>query len=138
MAWRNFAERNPDLPVGFIINSATKTEVPQEVIDAYEAPWPNAESKAGVAQFPLLVPTSEDGPGVTEMNAARERLSRWEKPALICFSDSDPIFPPKAGQRFVDLIPGAQELRVIEGAAHFLQEDKGEEIAAHINEFLAG
>jgi haloalkane dehalogenase len=137
-AWRNFAERNPDLPVGFIINSATKTEVPQEIIDAYEAPWPTAESKAGVAQFPLLVPTSEDAPGVAEMNAARERLSEWEKPALVCFSDSDPIFPPKAGQRFVDLIPGAQELRVIEGAAHFLQEDKGAEIAGHINEFLAG
>jgi haloalkane dehalogenase len=138
MAWRNFAERNPDLPVGFIINGATKTEVPQEVIDAYEAPWPNAESKAGVAQFPLLVPIDEKGPGVAEMSATRERLSKWEKPALVCFSDSDPIFPPRAGQWFVDLIPGAEELRVIEGAAHFLQEDKGEEIAGHINEFLAG
>ena len=60
MAWRNFAERNPDLPVGFVIQSATATEVPQEIVDAYEAPWPNAESKAGVAQFPLLVPTSPD------------------------------------------------------------------------------
>jgi haloalkane dehalogenase len=138
MAWRNFAERNPDLPVGFIIQSATATDVPEEITRAYEAPWPNAESKAGVAQFPLLVPIKEDGPGVAEMNAARDRLSRWEKPTLVCFSDSDPIFSPKAGQRFVDLIPGAQELRVIEGAAHFLQEDKGEEIAAHINEFLAG
>lgn len=138
MAWRNFAERNPDLPVGFIIQSATKTDVPQEIIDAYEAPWPNAESKAGVAQFPLLVPVDEGAAGVAEMNAVREGLSRWDKPALVCFSDSDPIFQPKAGQRFVDLIPGAEELRVIEGAAHFLQEDKGEEIAVAINEFLAG
>jgi haloalkane dehalogenase len=136
MAWRNFAERNPDLPVGFIIQSATKTELPQEVLDAYEAPWPNAESKAGVAQFPLLVPIEESGDGVAEMNAVRDALSKWEKPALVCFSDSDPIFQPKAGQRFVDLIPGARELRVIEGAAHFLQEDKGEEIAAAINDFL--
>jgi haloalkane dehalogenase len=137
MAWRNFAERNPDLPVGFIIQSATVTELPQEIMDAYEAPWPNAESKAGVAQFPLLVPISEDGVGVAEMAAVRERLSKWEKPALVCFSDSDPIFPPRAGQRFVDLIPGARELRVIEGGAHFLQEDKGEDIAAAVNEFLA-
>ena len=36
----------------------------------------------------------------------------------------------------MDLIPGAAELRVIEGAAHFLQEDKGEQIAAEINRFL--
>ena len=136
MAWRNFAERNPDLPVGFIIQSATVTELPPEITAAYEAPWPTAESKAGVAQFPLIVPLSESDPGVAEMGAVRERLSRWEKPALICFSDSDPIFPPKAGQRFVDLIPGARELEVIEGGAHFLQEDKGEEIATAINRFL--
>jgi haloalkane dehalogenase len=137
MAWRNFAERNPDLPIGFVIQSATATEVPQEVLDAYEAPWPNPESKAGAAQFPLLVPTSEGAPGVAEMNAARKRLESWEKPVLVCFSDSDPIFTPKAGQRFVDAIPGARELVVIEGAAHFLQEDKGEQIASEINRFLA-
>jgi haloalkane dehalogenase len=137
MAWRNFAERNPDLPVGFVIDGATATDVPKDVIQAYEAPWPNAESKAGAAAFPLLVPISEDAPGVPEMNAARDRLAAWEKPALVCFSDSDPIFTPKAGQRFVDLIPGAIGLTVIQGAAHFLQEDKGEEIAAEINSFLA-
>jgi haloalkane dehalogenase len=136
MAWRNFAERNPDLPVGFIIQGATATDVAQEVIDAYEAPWPNAESKAGPAQFPLIVPIEETAPGAAEMNAARERLGEWEGPALVCFSDSDPIFTPKAGQRFVDLIPGARDLIVIEGAAHFLQEDKGEQIASEINSFL--
>jgi haloalkane dehalogenase len=70
------------------------------------------------------------------MAAARERLQEWERPALVCFSDSDPIFTPKAGQRFVDLIPGARDLVVIEGAAHFLQEDKGEQIAGEINAFL--
>jgi haloalkane dehalogenase len=136
MAWRNFAERNPDLPVGFVIQGATATDVPPDVVSAYEAPWPNAESKAGAAQFPLLVPISPESPGVAEMDATRDRLAAWEKPALVCFSDSDPIFTPKAGQRFVDLIPGAQELCVIEGAAHFLQEDKGAEIAAAVNRFL--
>jgi haloalkane dehalogenase len=137
MAWRAFAERNPDMPVGFVIQSATATEVPEEIIAAYEAPWPNADSKAGVAQFPLLVPLSESDAGVAEMTTIRERLASWEKPALVCFSDSDPIFTPRAGQRFVDLIPGARELRVIEGGAHFLQEDKGEEIGGEINLFLA-
>ena len=60
LAWRAFAEKNPDLPVGFVIQGATATEVPDDVIAAYDAPFPNAESKAGAAQFPLLVPTSED------------------------------------------------------------------------------
>ncbi len=70
------------------------------------------------------------------MTAVREQLSRWEKPTLVAFSDSDPIFPsPKAGQVFVDLIPGAGEQVVIEGGGHFLQEDRGEVIAAAILEW---
>jgi len=138
LAWRAFAERNPDLPVGFVIQSATATELPQEIVDAYEAPWPTPESKAGVAAFPLLVPLTAEDPGAAEMRSVAERLGEWEKPTLVCFSDSDPIFTPKAGQRFVDAIPGAHELRVIEGAAHFLQEDKGEQIAAEMISFLEG
>jgi haloalkane dehalogenase len=112
--------------------------VPKEIIDAYEAPWPTPESKAGTAAFPLLVPLTPEDPGAAEMTHVVEELKGWDKPALVCFSDSDPIFTPKAGQRFVDLIPGAEELRVIEGGAHFLQEDRGEQIAAEIASFLRG
>jgi haloalkane dehalogenase len=133
MAWRDFAERNPDLPVGFVIQSATTTELSDDVIAGYEAPFPTPESKAGAAQFPLLVPISEEQPGAAEMRAVMDDLSRWEKPALVAFSDSDPVFPyPKAGQVFVDRIPGAGEQVCIEGAAHFLQEDRGERIAQEI------
>jgi haloalkane dehalogenase len=133
MAWRNFAERNPDLPIGFIVDGATATDLDERVKRAYEAPFPNAESKAGAAQFPLLVPIEPDQPGADEMAAVMDELSRWEKPALVAFSDSDPVFPyPKAGQVFVDRIPGAGEQVCIEGAAHFLQEDRGEQIAEHV------
>lgn len=138
LAWRDFAERTPDLPVGFVIQSATTTELPDEVIAAYEAPFPTVESKAGAAMFPLLVPTEEGAPGADEMKAVADELSRWEKPALVAFSDSDPVFPyPRAGDVFADLIPGAGEQVPIEGAAHFLQEDRGEQIAEHILRFLA-
>jgi haloalkane dehalogenase len=137
LAWRDFAERNPDLPVGFVIKGATATDVSDEVLGAYEAPFPTAESKAGAAQFPLLVPTSDDDPGATEMRAVSDELSRWDKPALVAFSDSDPVFPyPRAGERFCELIPGAGEQVRIEGAAHFLQEDRGEAIAAEILRFV--
>jgi haloalkane dehalogenase len=137
LAWRDFAARNPDLPVGFVIQSATTTELPDDVVAAYEAPFPTVDSKAGAAQFPLLVPTTEDAPGAAEMGAVMEQLSRWEKPTLVAFSDSDPVFPfPRAGERFSETIPGAGEQVRIEGAAHFLQEDRGEEIADRILEFL--
>jgi haloalkane dehalogenase len=120
-----------------VLQGATATELPDGVVAAYEAPFPSAESKAGAAQFPLLVPTSDDAEGATVMRAVVDELSRWEKPALVAFSDSDPVFPyPRAGQFFCDLIPGAGEQVRIEGAAHFLQEDRGEEIAEQIVRFL--
>jgi haloalkane dehalogenase len=137
LAWRDFAERNPDLPIGFVLKGATATELPQEVLDAYEAPFPTPESKAGAARFPMIVPTSDDQPGAAEMRAVADELSRWEKPALVAFSDSDPVFPyPRAGQVFVDLIPGAGEQVRIADAAHFLQEDRGERIAEEILRFV--
>ena len=137
MAWRDFAERNPDLPIGFIVDGATATDIDDRVKAAYEAPFPTPESKAGAAQFPLIVPIDEGMAGAAEMRAVTDELSRWEKPALVAFSDSDPVFPyPKAGQQFVDAIPGAGEQVKIEGAAHFLQEDRGEEIARHLLSLL--
>jgi haloalkane dehalogenase len=137
MAWRNFAEKNPDLPVGFVIQGATTTELSDDVVAAYDAPFPNTESKAGAAQFPLLVPTTHDAPGASEMAAVTDALSRWEKPALVAFSDQDPVFPyPKAGQSFVDVIPTVSEQIRIEGGGHFLQEDRGERLADEVLKHL--
>jgi haloalkane dehalogenase len=138
LRWRAFAERNPDLPVGMVVQGATTTDLDPAVVAAYEAPFPTAESKAGAATFPLLVPIDESSPGAAEMAAVMDALSRWKKPALVAVSDSDPVFPsPKAGQVFVDLIPGAGEQVVIEGGGHFLQEDRGGSIAAVILAWLA-
>ncbi|MBA2793630.1 MAG: alpha/beta fold hydrolase [Thermoleophilaceae bacterium] len=139
LAWRDFAERNPDLPVGFVLQSATTTELPDDVVAAYEAPFPSPESKAGAAQFPLIVPLERDSPGAADMLAVVGALRAWEKPALVAFSDEDPVFPyPAAGDEFANLIPGAGEQVRIEGASHFLQEDRGEQIAEHVLRFVRG
>lgn len=138
MAWRDFAERNPDLPVGFVVQGATSTELPDDVVAAYEAPFPTVESKAGAAQFPLLVPIEEGAPGAAEMVAVIEELRGWDKPALVAFSDQDPVFPyPRAGEEFTTMIPGAGEQVRIVGASHFLQEDAGEPVAEHILRFMS-
>jgi haloalkane dehalogenase len=137
MAWRDFAERNPDLPVGFVVQGATSTELPDEVVAAYEAPFPTLESKAGAAQFPLLVPIEEGAPGAAEMLGVIDGLRGWGKPALVAFSDQDPVFPyPRSGEEFVTMIPGAREQVRIEGASHFLQEDRGERIAAAVLDWM--
>jgi haloalkane dehalogenase len=130
MAWREFAERTPDLPIGMIMQGATTTELSPTVLVGYEAPFPTSESKAGAQRFPLLVPLTAEDPGVPEMLEVQELLSRWEKPALIAFSDNDPVFPyPQAGEQFTSLIPSAGTQVRIAGAAHFLQEDRGSQIA---------
>ena len=136
-AWREFAVKNPDLPIGFVVKGATATELSEDVIAGYEAPFPTVESKAGAAAFPLLVPITADDPGAATMAEVRNAIERWDKPALVAFSDSDPIFPQRAGERLAERIPGAGQFVPIEGAAHFLQEDKGEVIADRIVEFLS-
>jgi len=140
MAWREFAERTPDLPIGMIVQGATTTDLPPDVVAAYEAPFPTPESKAGAARFPLLVPLTPDEPGAAEMLAVKDALASWDKPALVAFSDTDPVFPyPIAGEQFTELIPTAGEQVRIEGAAHFLQEDRGPEIVdAMLAAFSAG
>lgn len=128
-SWRDFVERTPDLPIGMIVQGATTTELAPEVVAAYEAPFPTPESKAGAQTFPLIVPMTAEDPGAAEMAAVREALSAWDKPALVAFSDSDPIFPyPIAGEQFTELIPTAGEQVCIEGAAHFVQEDRGAQV----------
>ncbi len=129
MAWREFAARTPDLPIGMIMQGATTTELAPEVVAAYEAPFPTPESKAGAQRFPLLVPLTPDDPGAREMAAVQDALMDWSKPALVAFSDNDPVFPyPKSGEVFTELLPTAGEQVAIAGAAHFLQEDAGPQI----------
>jgi haloalkane dehalogenase len=138
MVWREFVERTPDLPIGMIIQGGTTTDLPAEVVAAYDAPFPNLESKAGAARFPLLVPLSATDPGAAEMLAVKDALAGWDKPALVAFSDTDPVFPyPIAGEQFTQLIPTAGEQVRIEGAAHFLQEDRGPQIVDAMLESFA-
>jgi haloalkane dehalogenase len=136
LAFREFVIANPDLPVGDIIQAATVTDVPAEVIAAYEAPYDGEASKAGAATFPLLYPLEPGAAGAAEMMATAEALTRWERPTLVCFSDSDPVFSPRSGERLAERVPGTERFVVIEGASHFLQEDAGERIAAEIAAFV--
>jgi haloalkane dehalogenase len=124
------------LQPGRLVRASCVQELADEVEAAYDAPFPLPESKTGVLMFPELVPTETDHPSAPKMMEVRAELKRWVKPALVLFSDSDPIFSPRVAARFAELIPGALPAETVAGAGHFLQEDKGEEIAERIVRFI--
>src|SRR5262249_48459534 len=111
---------------------------PPEVIAAYDAPFPDDRYMAGARQFPLLVPIAPDDPATEPNRAAWQVLGRWNKPFLTAFSDGDPV-TRGADKVLQAAIPGAQGQphTTITGAGHFLQEDKGEELAQVVADFIA-
>ncbi|HJR94501.1 MAG TPA: haloalkane dehalogenase [Gaiellaceae bacterium] len=138
LRFRDFVRRvGTDLVPGQLIGISAVAELADEVVDAYNAPFPTPESKAGILAFPEQVPTEIDHPNAPKMLELRAELERWEKPTLVLFSDSDPIFTPATAERMAARIPGAGPAEIVAGAGHFLQEEKGEEIADRIVRFLA-
>ena len=137
LRFREFVRRvGTDLQPGQLVRITCVDDIPDEVVAAYDAPFPTPESKTGVLMFPELVPTELDHPSAAKMLEVRAALTRCEKPTLVLFSDSDPIFSPRDGERLAERIPGAGPAETIAGAGHFLQEDKGEELGERIARWL--
>ena len=139
LAWRDYSQSTPRFHVGGIIKGGCRTELSEEVIAAYDAPFPDDTYKEGARQFPALVPVSPDDPASGPNRKAWEVLEKWEKPALTAFSDQDPI-TRGADRAFQARVPGTkgQPHTTIEGGGHFLQEDRGEELANVVVSWLAG
>jgi haloalkane dehalogenase len=135
LQFREFVRENPEVPVGFLVRGGCKHDPGDEVIAAYEAPFPVPESKAGARAFPLILPTEPDAPGAAEGQRVAEALSADDRPTLVLWADSDPILPFSVGQRTCERL-GYAPPRAIEDAGHFLQEDRGLEIGGIIAEWL--
>ena len=140
VAWhvfRKFVEKVPNVPVRRLVKSGCKTTPSSEVLDAYEAPFPSMESKAGVRAFPPMIPLTPDAPGAAAGQAVARALTIDTRPTLLLWADSDPVLPlESAGRAAEELFPNADGLTVVENAGHFLQEDRGERIGALIADWL--
>ncbi|CAN5600147.1 haloalkane dehalogenase [soil metagenome] len=136
LAWQRFSQETPEFPVGGIVNGGCATDLAPEVVAAYDAPFPDDSFKAGARVFPTLVPTGPDDPASADNIAAWQVLSTFDRPFLLCFSDGDPV--TRGGDApFRAKVPGAQHDRhvTIEGGGHFLQEDRGPELAQVLIDF---
>jgi haloalkane dehalogenase len=136
-AWQRFSQETPVFAVGAIVRGGCRTELAPEVVAAYDAPFPDDAYKAGARQFPMLVPTTPDDPASEANRRAWEVLERFDRPFLCAFSDQDPI-TAGADRVLKARIPGAagQPHTKIEGGGHFLQEDRGPELAAVVVAFV--
>lgn len=137
MNWQHFAATTEHFPVGAIIDGGCTTDLDASVIAAYDAPFPDDTYKAGPRVYPSLVPVAADNPAAPANQAAWAALGTFDKPFLTAFSDADPI--TRGGERVLQRhIPGAQNQphTSIEGGGHFLQEDRGPELAAVVVDFV--
>ena len=135
--WRKYSIEVPDFDAGAIVTMGSRTTLPDAVIDAYNAPFPDDTYKEGARIFPSLVPIAPDDPASEANRKAWEVLSKFDKPFLTAFSDTDAI--TKGGEHvFQNQVPGAkgQSHTTIKGAGHFLQENCGEELAKVIVNFI--
>lgn len=139
MNWQRFAAETPNFPVGAIINGGCTTDLPPEVVAAYDAPFPDPSYQAGAKVMPSLVPTTTADPARSDQLAAWEVLESFARPVLCAFSDGDPITRGGDGV-FLRRVPGTagQPHTTIEGGGHFLQEDRGPELAKVVADFIAG
>jgi haloalkane dehalogenase len=138
--WRfhDFVQKTPDLPIGFLVRAACADGLTDAEAAAYDAPFPDASYKSGARAFPGLIPQTADDPATPDNQRAWQVLEAWDKPFLCAFSDQDPI--TSGGERMlIGKIPGAQGQphTTIEGGGHFLQEDRGEELARVVVAWLA-
>ena len=133
--WKEFSQHSPKFNIGMVIQHGTLQDLSEEVIVAYNAPFPSEEYKAGARIFPTLVPASPDDPESNNNRLAWKKLMQWKKPFLTIFGDGDDIMrgAEKALQKF---IPGTKgQKHTLLNAGHFIQEEKGEELAQLITEF---
>ena len=137
-AWQRFSQEVDEFPTGVIVKGGCVTDLSDEVQAAYDAPFPDETFKSGARQFPMLVPSRPDDPAHDANVAAWVGLAAFDRPFLCAFSDSDPI-TKGADRNLKERIAGAQGQphTTIVGGGHFLQEDRGEELAKVVVDFVA-
>jgi haloalkane dehalogenase len=137
MKWKTFSQEVQIFPVAGVIKGATVTELSLPTLNAYNAPFPDETYKAGVRQFPLLVPVTPDDPASDANRRAWQVLQQFSKPFITAFSDSDPV--TAGGDRIMqNLIPGCQGQAhtIIQQGGHFLQEDQATALSKVLLDFM--
>ncbi|MBI1943437.1 MAG: alpha/beta fold hydrolase [Betaproteobacteria bacterium] len=128
LAWRAYVNKNPAIDCGKLLARTCPHLTPAEAA-AYEAPFPDAASKAGVRRFPNLVPDRPDAPGAALSRQARDWLaSAWKGESFMAIGAKDPVLGPPVMRALRNIIRGCPQPWIHAEGGHFLQE-WGEDVA---------
>jgi haloalkane dehalogenase len=130
LKWRSYSQEVEEMPISKIVDRGTQTALSPSVLAAYDAPFPDESFKEGARQFPMLVPIDGEDPEAVINQKCWGKLAEFDKPFVTAFADQDPI--TRGGDKLLGaVIKGARDAphTTIEGAGHFVQEDRGPELA---------
>jgi haloalkane dehalogenase len=138
--WHRFREamqNAPTIDIARFVASGCVRSLTDDVLAAYDAPFPDESFKAAARAMPGLVPYQPDNPASGANRAAWHRLAASTTPMLLAFSDSDPITGAMAPILERTMVGAHGRTHpTIENAGHFLQEDAGPELAAAVVDFV--
>ena len=131
LAWRAYVNKNPGMDCGKLLGRACPHLTPAQAA-AYEAPFPDTASKAGVRRFPNLVPDHPDAPGAAISRQARDWWTNaWKGEAFMAVGAKDPVLGPPVMQALRKIVRGCPEPWLHAEGGHFLQE-WGEDVAREV------
>ena len=132
-----FFARSPQLTASLFVEAVAGPLGPG-VAAAYDAPVPDPTFQAGLRQMTGLIPLTGNDPGAVIGRSTMAALARFDRPFLTAYSDGDPATAGWDGV-FRERVPGAAGRPAVRiaGAGHFLQEQKGPELAGVIADFIA-
>jgi pimeloyl-ACP methyl ester carboxylesterase len=131
VAWRDYVAKTQSMDCGKLLGRACPHLSAAEAA-AYETPYPDAASKAGVRRFPQLVPDRPDAPGAALSRRARDWWQNaWQGEAFMAIGAKDPVLGPPVMQALRRIIRNCPEPYIHAEGGHFLQE-WGDDIAREV------
>lgn len=118
-------------------SAITKRGMSDDEARAYHHVYDEPESDAVVLTWPRTIPLRKGDRGYADMAAIERRLPELgETPAILFWGRQDSVFGEPYAQRLKQLLPQAEGPIAFENADHFIQDDRGADIAGAIVDFL--
>lgn len=131
--WVAFSRTTSNFDMTALFQTATYRDLSAEELAGYAAPFVDETHLAGARAFPYLVPSQLR----QNQKTMTDFWAKWDKPFLTAFGDKDPV--TAGGEKvWQNTVPGAagQSHVTVTNGAHFIQEDKPEELVQLLIAFM--